>query len=457
MGFLDDDYLLETSTAINLYSDLENLPIVDPYCRIEIEAAAANNHYTDIWQFLIERNHQIWPLLRRRGINENQITGDSSNWKKWKALANVVPDLAGNPLYELIHLELKQKFGIELPISASSMDEIWEKTRPQLHEPEMRPLDLLSRSPIDLLATPEDPFSKLEAYTEVHNQLDGVTVRPIWRPDTLMQIDRIGWEQVVETLGRATNTTIDDLQGFLDALKASREYFTTHGCMASDHVVREPVTKQVLKEQASKIYERALAGESLTGSDIRNFQAFLLDTIADLNQAANWVMQLHVGVIPDYRDTLYQRHGADAGGDISTPDINLPDNLRYLLNKYDDDLTVVVYTANQTLYHTILSIARTFTNVHLGAPWHAYTSPVTIQTQLEQVGSIDLFKNFPGMASHSSRIPGVESRFEIYRRSLANVFGTFVERGQLSEPLAQDVIQEMAYSHPVDFWETSLG
>lgn len=77
--------------------------------------------------------------MRKHGIPEWKITGDASNEEKWKALAAVFPQLAGNPTYEWVHLDLKRRFDIEEPVSAETAESIWDEMADQLQEDESRP------------------------------------------------------------------------------------------------------------------------------------------------------------------------------------------------------------------------------------------------------------------------------------------------------------------------------
>ena len=48
--------------------------------------------------------------------------------------------------------------------------------------------------------------------------------------------------------------------------------------------------------------------------------------------------RFRIGPVRDYRDSLYDELGPDAGGDISTQDIELAENLKYFLNRFDEEL-----------------------------------------------------------------------------------------------------------------------
>ncbi|WP_435361810.1 glucuronate isomerase [Haloarchaeobius sp. DFWS5] len=452
MSFLDKEYLLESPAAVRLYESIRDEPILDPHSHVDVRAVAENDGWTDIWEVEGATDHYVWELMRKRGVPEAKITGDTSNWEKWMALAEVFPKFAGNPTYEWVHLDLKRRFGIDSQISAETAEDIWAETKAALDDTEMCQQALLEEMNVSVVSSTDDPTSKLEHHQKLANDLDDVTVRPTWRPDTAMKIDESGWAEYVEELGAATDTDVSDLTGFCVALETSHGYFEAHGCGASDHGLQEVVSRPVSEDRAAEVYERAYTGGDLSEKDVADFQAYVLNLIGELNSETGWVTQFHIGPVRDYRDSLHDRLGADAGGDISTQDVELVDNLRYFLNRFDNDLEVVLYTVDPTHYPTVATIARAFPNVSVGAAWWFNDSPYGMQEQLEYVGTVDLLANYGGMVSDSRKLMSFDSRFEMFRRSLANTVGSMVERGQIPGDVAADLVQQVAYDRPAELW-----
>jgi len=75
-----------------------------------------------------------------------------------------------------------------------------------------------------------------------------------------------------------------------------------------------------------------------------------------------------------------------------------------------------------------------------------------MQDQLEYVGTVDVLSNYAGMVSDSRKLISFGSRFEMFRRSLANSVARMVERGQMPEDVAVDLVQRVAYDRPRDRW-----
>jgi glucuronate isomerase len=448
MTFLGDDYLLDTPAARTLYDEIADLPIVDPHTHADPDEIVANEPYDDIWQVEGATDHYVWTAMRARGVDEELITGDASNREKWTALADVFPELAGNPTYEWVHLDLRRRFGIEQQISAETADDIWTETKARLADDEMRPQELLRAMNVETLATTDDPTDTLDAHQRATGEVDGVDVRPTWRVDRAVAVGSSGWTDFVADLETRTGISADDLTGFRRALAATHDFFADHGCVASDLGIERLVTQSVSDETAGRLYERRLAGESLTASEREALQSALLETVVELNAEKGWVTQLHLGAVRDYRESLAERIGPDAGGDVSTGEIDPTEGLRYLLNRFDGECPFVLYCVDPTQYPSLATLARAFPNVSVGPAWWFNDSPFGMDHQLSYVGTVDLLANHAGMVSDSRKLLSFGSRFEMFRRSLANVLGRQVDRGQIPLSVARERVEHIAYDRP---------
>ncbi|MBV0925938.1 glucuronate isomerase [Halomicroarcula limicola] len=448
MGFVDDSYLLESGTAAELYDGIRDLPIVDPHSHADLTEIVTNDGWDDIWEVEGATDHYVWSVMRKRGVPERKITGDAPNREKWMALADIFPELAGSPTYEWIHLDLRRQFGIEKPISSETAEEIWHETEAQLSTRAMHPRQLLESMDVEVLCTTDDPTSSLSDHERAAENIDGLDVRPTWRIDRAFHVDDGSWNEFVEELASATGVQTETLSGFLDALAQTHDHFAEHGCRASDLSLTEPVSRPVSRERARTLYRRAIDGQNLTETGVRDLQAFILEEVGKLNAERDWVTQLHIGPVRDYRDSLYETVGADAGGDVSTQDVELTENLRHFLNTFDDEMEIVLYTVDPTHYPSLTTLSRAFRNVSVGPAWWFNDSPYGMDEQLRQVGSVDLLANHAGMVSDSRKLISFSSRFEMFRRVLSNVLGEMVERGQMPMTHAEQLATHLAYERP---------
>jgi len=104
-------------------------------------------------------------------------------------------------------------------------------------------------------------------------------------------------------------------------------------------------------------------------------------------------------------------------------------------------------------YYSVGTVARAYPNVSIGPAWWFNDSPYGLEEQLEYAASVDLLANYAGMVSDSRKLVSFGSRFEMFRRSLANTVGTMVERGQIPEDVATDRVRQVAYDRPKQLWD----
>ncbi|MFP4016061.1 MAG: glucuronate isomerase [Halanaerobiales bacterium] len=454
MAFLDENYLLDNETGKKLYNVVKGLPVVDAHNHGDVEEIVKNEGWTDIWEVEAATDHYVWEVMRKRGVSEDKITGDASNKEKWMALAEVFPGIAGNPTYEWIHLDLKRRFGIEDTISADTAEMIWEKTAKMLQTEDMKPQQLLKDMYVKIMCTTDDPTSTLEYHQKAAEEIDGVSILPTWRPDRAMNIEKEDWKTFVADIADRYQEDTGNLEGFLDALQKSHDFFDKNGCKASDHGLFEPISYHVDKDRAAKIHQKAYNGERLNGEEIRDYKAYLLIQFGEMNKETDWVTQLHIGAVRDYRDSLFEEIGPDTGGDIATHDLEIADNLKYFLNEFDNKLKIVLYSMAPNHWSTLATISRAFPNIYLGAAWWLNDSPYGMEEQLKYIGTVDLLANFAGMVTDSRKLISYGSRTEMFRRAMSNTIGRMVERGQIPYDVAEELAAGLAYKQQNELFFT---
>jgi glucuronate isomerase len=450
--FLGEDYLLTNSTAKALYGEIRDLPIVDAHNHADIREIMENKPWPDLWVIQGATDHYVWELMRRRGVPEEKVTGNASNWEKWEALATVMPELIGNPAYEWVHLDLRRRFGIEEIVSKKTAAQIWKATQTQLQQPEMRPQEVLKKMKVEVMSTTDHPTLKLPYHEQAKKELSSTRITPTWRPDKAMNIAHSQWKRFVEELGVETNRDTSTLDGLLDALKLTHDYFDQVGCVASDHGVQQPHSHPVEPQRAGRIHQKAFQGERLTPEEIRDYQAYMMIEFGRMNAETNWVTQLHIGPVRDYRDHLWDAIGADSGGDISTQTAQFVEPLQYFLNQFDGKLKIVLYCVDPTHPPTLATIARALPNVFVGAPWWWIYCPYGIETHLKYLATVDLLSCLTGMVTDSRKLLSFGSRTEMFRRVLASVLGEMVEKGQAPEDPAHELAASLSYHRPLNLF-----
>ena len=452
MSFLGEDYLLDSATARELYQEIERLPIIDAHNHADPEEIVKNQPWKDIWQVEGATDHYVWEMMRKRGVPEEKITGGAPNNVKWEALAAIFPWLAGNPTYEWVHLDLRRQFQIDEIISSSTARVIWDKCRSSLAQPRMLPQSLLQTMQIEIMCTTDDPTTSLPFHEQAAREIHPTRILPTWRPDKAMNIDTPAWRPLLEQLEAETGEPVSMLQGFLRSLQATHDYFAKLGCVASDHGVYEPYSHFVSEKIAEGIHQKAWRGKKLSGQEVMDYKAFMLNSFGEMNVGSGWTTQLHIGPVRDYRDSLKQTLGPDTGGDISSQSIDVAGHLHRFVNEFDQRLEIVLYCVDPTHLPTLSTIARAFPNVSLGSAWWWNDSPYGMETQLKYVATVDLLANHAGMVTDSRKLLSFGSRTEMFRRTLCNVIGEMVQRRQIPEEPALDLVTSLAYQRPKELF-----
>src|SRR5437899_7709834 len=137
MGFITDNFLLETETAQRLYRrHATEQPILDDHCHLSPRDIAANRRFSNLFEIWLEGDHYKWRAMRANGVPERYCTGDGEPREKFLAWARTVPHVLRNPLYHWTHLELLRYFGITDLLDENSANSIWQAANQRLQSNE---------------------------------------------------------------------------------------------------------------------------------------------------------------------------------------------------------------------------------------------------------------------------------------------------------------------------------
>jgi glucuronate isomerase len=451
--FLGAEYLLESASAKNIFDQIKDLPILDAHNHTSVKEIAENSNYEDIWRVEAATDHYVWELMRKRGVPEKLITGSATNYEKWMALSEVFEDFAGNPVYEWIHLDLKNRFGIAKPINSENSQAIWDETLEALALPEMKPQALLQAMNVEVMCSTDDPLDDLADHAALAG-VEGIPkVLPTWRPDKAANIFKPDFPGYIAKLAEKAGREIAGISDLVAALQETHDHFEAAGCKASDHGILTPFGFAVQEEVVDPIFRKRMAGEPVGPAEVRDYMSFMLHAFGEMDAKSGWVMQLHIGAVRDYRDALFAQLGPDSGGDVSDHLVEIVAPLKDFLNVFDGRLKIVLYSLDPNHVPTLATLTRAFgAMVNLGAAWWFNDSPVGIKRQLETIASVDLLANFAGMVTDSRKLISYGSRTEMYRRVLADVIGAIIERGQMSEAVGIKLAKHVCYDGPKVFF-----
>jgi glucuronate isomerase len=96
-AFMDENFILESGTAQQIYKAVADLPIIDYHCHLDPAAIANDNRYENITQVWLGGDHYKWRLMRHFGVPESHITGDAPDHEKFAAFCATMENAIGNP------------------------------------------------------------------------------------------------------------------------------------------------------------------------------------------------------------------------------------------------------------------------------------------------------------------------------------------------------------------------
>ena len=166
--FMNEDFLLSTETAQVLFHNYsENLPIIDYHCHLSPREIAEDKRYSNITEVWLYGDHYKWRAMRSCGVDEKYITGDASDYDRFRAYCSVMPKLIGNPLYHWSQVELKEFFGCEKEINAANAEAIWDECNAYIKANNVTPSSLISGSNVRHIFTTNEVFDDMETFKAI--------------------------------------------------------------------------------------------------------------------------------------------------------------------------------------------------------------------------------------------------------------------------------------------------
>lgn len=436
--FMDEDFLLNSDTARELYHGVaEMLPIIDFHCHLSPREIAEDKRFENLSSAWLYGDHYKWRAMRLNGVEERLVTGKASDHEKYIAWARTMPALVGNPLFHWTHLELKRYFGIDEVLTEKTAEDIWRRANAALAGPGMSAQGLIERSNVKAVCTTDDPADTLEWHAAIKKQNLPFTVRPAWRPDRALDIEKPDFAAYVEKLGDAAGAKIYDIDSLFSALESRMAHFHTMGCRLSDHGFKNLPYDPCRGREASALFARRLAGESLTPAEVNRYKTALLLFLGERYAEYGWVMQLHMGVMRGNNARMLERLGPDTGFDAIADDA-LSVSLSRFLDTLDSRGSLpktVLYSLNPKDYSVIAALTGCFHDegvrgkVQFGPAWWFLDSRDGMERQMTDLANMGMLSAFVGMLTDSRSFLSY-TRHEYFRRLLCNMLGRWVEDGE---------------------------
>jgi glucuronate isomerase len=438
--FLGDDFLLDSNLAKKLYVKYAApMPIFDFHCHLIPQQIAEDYHFSSITEAWLGANgygdHYKWRLMRELGIDEKYITGNASDWEKFKAYSAAMPYFVGNPIYEWTHLELRKYFGITTILDPDTAKEIYAAANKKLATLSAR--KMMEINHVDTVFTTDDPVDDLHYHEAmVTDKTLKVHVAPCFRPDKAINIERATFLPWIRQLEQISKKKILTLSVMLSCLDERLAFFVAHGCVASDHALDIVRYRKASEEQAAAVFEKALSGGVITSEDEDIYKGFLLVHLGRQYAHYHMVQQYHIGALRNNSVRNYQRMGADTGYD-ATDDHSFAGKLSALLNALDETGELpktVLYTLNEKDYVVLVTLMNCFQGgvkgkIQLGTSWWFNDCYDGMQTQMKRLANDGLISCFIGMLTDSRSFLSYP-RHDYFRREFCSFLADLVEQGR---------------------------
>lgn len=454
--FLDEHFLLETTTAKRLYYEFaKSMPIIDYHCHLPPDQIAEDLNFQNLTQVWLYGDHYKWRAMRTNGVDEAYCTGKAADYEKFEQWAATVPYTLRNPLYHWTHLELQRYFDVKEILSPSTARKVYDECTLKLQTPEYSVRNLLRKMNVKVVCTTDDPTDGLEYHKKISDDDFEVKILPAYRPDRAMNVDDAAtFKKYVQRVEAASNVSVSNYNDYLTALKKRHNFFASMGCSVSDHGLEQIYADDYTENEIKGIFDKVISGGKLCREEITKFKSAMLVEFARWDWEKGWVQQFHLGALRNNSRRQLRELGADTGWD-SIGDFVQAQALAKFLDRldYDNQLTkTILYNLNPGDNELMATMAGNYNDgsvagkVQFGSAWWFLDQKDGMTKQINALSNMGLLSRFVGMLTDSRSFLSYP-RHEYFRRLICNLFGTEIENGELPDDIdwIGKVVQDICY------------
>lgn len=465
-AFLDDNFVLENTTAERLYhKHSKHLPIIDYHCHLDPKLIAEDYQFDNLGEIWLSGDHYKWRAMRTNGVDERFCTGkNTSDWEKFEKWAETVPYTMRNPLYHWTHLELKTAFRVNKILKPETAREIFDECTAKLRTKQFSARGLMKHYKVETVCTTDDPVDSLEHHLALKKEGFEIKVLPTWRPDKAMAVENPKeYRSYVEKLSQVSAAPISSFNDLLTALRSRHDFFAELGCKLSDHGIEEFYAADFTSTEIDTIFNKVYGGKELTRDEIVKFKSAMLYEGAIMDWEKGWTQQFHYGAIRNNNTRLFNQLGADTGFD-SIGDFTVAQQMSRFLDRLDanDKLAkTIIYNLNPRDNDLIATMIGNFQDgsvagkIQFGSGWWFLDQKTGMEAQMNSLSNLGLLSRFVGMLTDSRSFLSYP-RHEYFRRILCSLIGQDVERGLLPASelgFLEQMIEDVSYYNAKNFFE----
>ena len=457
MSYIKDNFLLTNKTAEKLYFNYaKDMPIFDYHCHLPEKQILENAPFNDVYEIWLAGDHYKWRLMRNYGVDEKYITGkETSHKEKFVIYCQTLATAFGNPLYHWSQVELKEFFNCDKEINGENAEAIWEECNAYIKANNVTPQKLIEQSNVKYVFTTNEIFDDLTTFEKIAKKGYKFQVIPAFRADKIMNIDAENYRSFVAKLGE-----IKDIDALENAIEERLQAFIKVGTRASD-IALESVYPVAEKADASKVFAKAMAGETVTEAETKIFKGYLTYYLFRLYAKYNVATELHVGAMRNNNANMLATLGLDTGFDS----ISEENSIKYASRLFDRLNTenalpkTIMFNLNPKMNSEIITLLGNFQDssakgkMQYGPAWWFLDNKVGMEKHLLDLTATGHIGAFIGMLTDSRSLLSYP-RHHYFRRILCNYFGEMMEKNEMTqnEKLVGKVVEDICYNNAIEYF-----
>ena len=455
MSYIKNNFLLTNETAERLYFNYaKDMPIFDYHCHLPEKQILENKPFNDVFEIWLAGDHYKWRLMRNYGINEEFITGNTTNKEKFMTYCRVLGTAFGNPLYHWSQVELKEFFGCELEINEENAEAIWNECNAYIRSNGVTPQKLIEQSNVSHLCTTNEVFDDLTIFEEIAKKDYQFKVIPAYRADKIMNIEA---EKYLEFLGKLG--TVENLDVLEAKLEERLQAFLAVGARAADIALQSvyPITE---KAEAEAVFQKRISGKNVSEKESEIFKGYLTYFLFKLYAKYGIATELHIGAMRNNNANMLAKLGLDTGFDSIAEDnsIKYMSRLFDRLNSENALPKTIVFNLNPKMNAEIMTLIGCFQSdeargkIQYGPAWWFLDNKVGMEKHLDDLTATGHIATFVGMLTDSRSLLSYP-RHHYFRRILCNFLGGMMERGEMTanEALVGKVVKDICYYNSINY------
>ena len=221
------------------------------------------------------------------------------------------------------------------------------------------------------------------------------------------------------------------------------------GCKISDHGMDYLPMEDHSEEVINNIF---INRKNITEEEKNMFFSHMMRFLAKMYKEKNIIMQIHFATYRNINTKCFNSLGRDAGFDVFRNQVFTDRLAKFFddLNNIDALPKTILYTLNSNVLKEMIYIGESFRNVKIGPAWWVNDTLLGNKQHLETLAEYSTLGTFLGMLTDSRSFSSYV-RFDFFRRILADLIGSYVEKGEYDYNSALKLMEDICYNNIKEF------